>query len=119
MKVSLTYYRGDDFYRLLPPDLMDSRYSEGRVQVMAFPPTGIETLAPIISQRGHEVRMFDTFHPLMEKEHIAQAARTEKPDVIALSFFRRLPTPSPATWRVGLTDILGHACDNRWCFRDY
>ncbi len=62
---------------------------------MAFPPIGIETLAPIIRQHGHEVRMFDTCHPLMKKEHIALAVRGEKPDVIALSFLST--TAYPAT----------------------
>ncbi|MEA5114484.1 MAG: radical SAM protein [Geobacteraceae bacterium] len=86
MKVFLIYIRDEDFYRLLPPELGDSRFSEGRVQVMAFPPIGIETLAPIVRQHGHEVRMFDTCHPLMKEEHISEAVRDEKPDLIALSF---------------------------------
>ena len=86
MKVFLIYLRDEDFYRLLPPELGDSRFSEGRVQVMAFPPLGIEVLAPIVRQHGHEVKMFDTCHPLMKEEHIAAAVRDEKPDVIALSF---------------------------------
>jgi len=83
MNIFLIYIRDEDFYRLLPPELGDSRFSEGRVQVMAFPPIGIETLAPILRQHGHAVRMFDTCHPLMKAEHIAMAARDEKPDVIA------------------------------------
>jgi radical SAM superfamily enzyme YgiQ (UPF0313 family) len=95
MKVFLIYIRDQDFYRLLPPDLGDSRFSEGRAQVTAFPPIGIETLAPIVRQHGHEVRMFDTCHPLMTAEHIAEAVRDEKPDVIALSFLST--TAYPAT----------------------
>lgn len=95
MKVFLIYIRDEDFYRLLPPELGDSRFSAGRVQVMAFPPIGIETLAPIIRQHGHEVRMFDTCHPQMKAEHIAQAVRDDKPDVIALSFLST--TSYPAT----------------------
>jgi len=95
MKIFLIYIRDEDFYRLLPPELGDSRFSEGRVQVMAFPPIGIETLAPIVRQHGHEVRMFDTCHPLMKAEHIAEAVRDEKPDVIALSFLST--TAYPAT----------------------
>jgi radical SAM superfamily enzyme YgiQ (UPF0313 family) len=53
---------------------------------MAFPPLGIETLAPIVRQHGHDVRMFDTCHPDMRGEHIAQAVAEDRPDVIALSF---------------------------------
>jgi radical SAM superfamily enzyme YgiQ (UPF0313 family) len=76
---------------------------------MAFPPIGIETLAPIVRQHGHEVRMFDTCHPQMKAEHIAEAVRDEKPEVIALSFLsttsypatldmaRRLKQAAPAT----------------------
>ncbi|KAB0664268.1 radical SAM protein [Oryzomonas japonica] len=95
MKVFLIYIRDEDFYRLLPAELGDSRFSKDRVQVMAFPPIGIETLAPIIRRHGHEARMFDTCHPQMKAEHIACAVRTEKPDVIALSFLST--TAYPAT----------------------
>jgi len=86
LKVFLIYIRDEDYYRLLPPELGGSRFSGGRVQVMAFPPIGIETLAPIVRQHGHEVRMFDTCHPLMKERHIAEAVLDEKPDVISLSF---------------------------------
>lgn len=95
MKVFLIYIRDEDFYRLLPPELTDSRFSEERVQVMAFPPIGIETLAPILRQHGHEVRMFDTCHPGMKEGNIAQALRDEKPDLVALSFLST--TAYPAT----------------------
>jgi len=73
MKVFMIYVRDEDFYRLLPTELGDSRFSPERVQVMAFPPLGIETLAPIVRQHGHTVRMFDTCHPQMKAEHIAEA----------------------------------------------
>ncbi len=95
MKVFLIYVRDEDFYRLLPPGIGGTRFGEGRVQVMAFPPLGIETLAPILRQHGHEVRMFDTCHPHMKEEHIAEAAGEDKPDVIALSFLST--TAYPAT----------------------
>jgi radical SAM superfamily enzyme YgiQ (UPF0313 family) len=52
---------------------------------MAFPPLGIQTLAPVLRQHGHRVRLFDTCHPQMQAEHIAQAAAAEAPDVMALS----------------------------------
>jgi radical SAM superfamily enzyme YgiQ (UPF0313 family) len=86
MKIFMIYVRDEDFYLLLPTELGDSRFSKDRVQVMAFPPLGIETLAPIVRQHGHEVRMFDTCHPRMKEEHIAEAVIEERPDVIALSF---------------------------------
>ena len=102
MKVFLIYIRDEDFYRLLPPELWDSRFKNDRVQVMAFPPIGIETLAPIIRLHGHEVRMFDTCHPLMKAEHLKEAVRNEKPDVIALSFLST--TSYPAT--LGMAQLL-------------
>jgi len=95
MKVFMIYVRDEDFYRLLPAELDDSRFSKGRVQVMAFPPLGIETLAPIVRQFGHEVRMFDTCHPLMKEKHIAEAVIEERPDVFVLSFLST--TSYPAT----------------------
>ncbi len=95
LKVFLIYVRDEDFYRPLPPGLGNSRFDDGRVQVMAFPPIGIETLAPVVRQHGHEVRMFDTCHPQMKEEHIAQAVGEERPDVIALSFLST--TSYPAT----------------------
>ena len=95
MKVFLIYVRDEDFYQLLPPKIGGSRFDRGRVQVMAFPPIGIETLAPVVRQHGHEVRMFDTCHPLMKAEHIAEAVGEDRPDVIALSFLST--TSYPAT----------------------
>jgi radical SAM superfamily enzyme YgiQ (UPF0313 family) len=95
LKVFLVYVRDEDFYQLLPPELVDSRFDKDRVQVMAFPPIGIETLAPIMREHGHEVRMFDTCHPQMKEENIARAIGEEKPDVIALSFLST--TSYPAT----------------------
>ncbi len=58
---------------------------DGRIKVMAFPPLGIQTLAPIVRQHGHHVRMFDTCHPQMKAGDIAVAVKEERPDVIALS----------------------------------
>jgi radical SAM superfamily enzyme YgiQ (UPF0313 family) len=62
---------------------------------MAFPPLAIQTLAPILRQRGHVVRLFDTCHPQMKAGHIAQAAKEQPPHVIALSFLST--TTYPAT----------------------
>jgi len=95
MKVFMIYVRDEDFYRLLPTELGDSRFGRERVQVMAFPPLGIETLAPIVRQHGHTVRMFDTCHPQMKAEQIAAAVIIDRPDVIALSFLST--TSYPAT----------------------
>ena len=73
MKIFLIYVRDEDFYQLLPPELGGTPSDNGRVKVMAFPPIGIETLAPVLRENDHEVRMFDTCHPRMKAEHIATA----------------------------------------------
>ena len=85
MKVFLIYIRDEDYYNILPEKLRRSG-NHGSIEVMAFPPLGIQTLAPVIRDHGHAVSMFDTCHPQMKEEHIEQAVKDEKPDIIALSF---------------------------------
>jgi anaerobic magnesium-protoporphyrin IX monomethyl ester cyclase len=84
MHVFLVYVRDAAYFHLLP----EAAHAElnGRIRVMAFPPLGIQTLAPVLRTGGHQVRMFDTCHPHMRAEDIADAARQDRPDVIALSF---------------------------------
>ncbi len=85
MKVFLVYVRDEDFYHILPPkEPVTSK--EDPIRVMGFPPLGIETLAPVIREHGHEVVMYDTCHPFMKPEHIAEDLIDQNPDVIALSF---------------------------------
>ena len=94
MKVFLIYVRDEDYYNILPKKLRKSR-NDDRIEIMAFPPLGIQTLAPVIRSHGHEVRLFDTCHPKMKEDDIARAAADEKPDIIALSFLST--TSYPAT----------------------
>jgi radical SAM superfamily enzyme YgiQ (UPF0313 family) len=61
---------------------------------MAFPPLGIQTLAPVLRQHGHHVRLFDTCHPQMQAEHIAREATAERPGAIALSFLSTTTYPA-------------------------
>lgn len=84
MNVHLVYVRDAAYFHLLPE--RGDRARDGRVRVMAFPPLGIQTLAPVLRRRGHRVRMFDTCHPSMRAQDVADAAREERPDLIALSF---------------------------------
>ncbi len=84
MKIFLVYVRDEDYYQLLPEKF--SRQDDGKVRIMAFPPLGIQTLAPVLRQHGHEVILFDTCHPEMKKEHIAKEIIPQHPDVIGLSF---------------------------------
>lgn len=86
MKVFLVCVRGQDYWRLLPRELGGLSGDGNPVKVMAFPPLGIQTLAPVLRQNGHHVEMFDTCHPQMRAQHVARAVRQERPDVIALSF---------------------------------
>ncbi|NQU08647.1 MAG: B12-binding domain-containing radical SAM protein [Candidatus Abyssubacteria bacterium] len=85
MNVFMVYVRDDNFYQLLPEKLRSKKPDDGRVKIMSFPPLGIQTLAPIARQHGHQVRMFDTCHPQMKAGDIAVAVREERPDVIVLS----------------------------------
>jgi anaerobic magnesium-protoporphyrin IX monomethyl ester cyclase len=85
MHVFMVYVRDENFCQILPEELNRSQSDPGRLQVMAFPPLGIQTLAPVLRQYGHTVRLFDTCHPQMQAEQIAQAVEAERPDVIALS----------------------------------
>lgn len=94
MKTFLVHVGDDDFCRVLPADLARTTANPGRVKVMAFPPLGIQTLAPVLRQHGHQVRMFDTAHPQMKPGDIARAAAAERPDVIALSFLSTTTYPA-------------------------
>ena len=93
MKVFLVWENDENFYRLLPEELGGSRPGDVRIKVMGFPPLGIETLAPVLRRHGHQVRMFDTCHPQMKEADIAQAAREDRPDVVALSFLSTTTYP--------------------------
>lgn len=92
MKIFLIYIRDEDYYNILPEKLRKNE-NNGRIEIMAFPPLGIQTLAPVIREHSHEVRMFDTCHPEMKEEDIAEAVKEEKPDVIALSFLSTTSYP--------------------------
>ena len=95
MNVFMIYVRDENYYQMLPERLDRSKSSNGRIKVMAFPPLGIETLAPVLRQHGHNVRMFDTCHPKMKIEHIVHAVESELPDCLMLSFIST--TTYPAT----------------------
>jgi radical SAM superfamily enzyme YgiQ (UPF0313 family) len=97
MRIFLVDVRDTDFYRLLPAEMGGNKPGDERVKVMGFPPLGIETLAPVLRQHGHIVRMFDTCHPQMKDADIARAAVDEKPDVIGLSFLSTTTYPTTKT----------------------
>jgi anaerobic magnesium-protoporphyrin IX monomethyl ester cyclase len=94
MNVFLIHAGDDDFSRELPGKLDRSPRGPQRVKLMAFPPPGIQTLAPVLRQHGHQVRMFDTCHPEMKPEHLAHAVSQQRPDVIAISFLSTTTYPA-------------------------
>ncbi len=85
MNIFMIFIRDETYYKLLPEKLNRLIGESKRVRVMALPPLGIQTLAPIVRRQGHEVQMFDTCHPHMKTKHILQAVKEQRPDVIALS----------------------------------
>ena len=97
MNIFLVYVRDEDYYQLLPEELGGSKPGDNRVKIMAFPPLGIETLAPVVRQHGHRVRMFDTCHPRMKMVDIIRAMDEEQPNVIALSFLSTTTYPDAKT----------------------
>jgi radical SAM superfamily enzyme YgiQ (UPF0313 family) len=85
MNIFMIFVRDEIYYNLLPEKLNRLMGESKRIRVMALPPLGIQTLAPIVRRQGHKVQMFDTCHPQMKTEHILQAVKEQRPDVIALS----------------------------------
>ena len=85
MDIFLIFVRDETFSNLLPEKLNRLMEESTNVRVMALPPLGIQTLAPILRLHGHHVRMFDTCHPQMKSKHILQAVKEQQPDVIAFS----------------------------------
>ena len=93
MSVFLICVRDEQFYRLLPEKLNTKMEDSPNIRVMGYPPLGIQTLAPILRQYGHEVRMFDTCHPQMKLQHILKAVEEQRPDVIAFSLLSSTTYP--------------------------
>lgn len=94
MNVFMIYVRDETFYNLLPEKLNKVMGDSTRVKVMALPPLGIQTLAPIVRQHDHHVRMFDTCHPQMKAKHILQAVKEDHPDVIVFSLLSTTSYPT-------------------------
>ncbi len=80
--IFLVYVRDEAYFRLLD----EYPGENARIKVAAFPPLGIQTLAPVLRRGGHRVRMFDTCHPDMRAQHIVAAIQEDRPDAVALSF---------------------------------
>jgi radical SAM superfamily enzyme YgiQ (UPF0313 family) len=104
MLVFMVYVRDNNFCQVLPQKLHSSSSDDKHLKVMAFPPLGIQTLAPVLRQHGHQVRLFDTCHPQMQAGQIAQAIDAERPDVLALSCLSTTTYPAlkNLAWRLKL-----------------
>jgi anaerobic magnesium-protoporphyrin IX monomethyl ester cyclase len=94
MKVFMIYIRDENFYQFLPEKFTKSMPDDSRVKVMGLPPLGIQTLAPVVRQHGHEVMLFDTCHPQMQTAHIVQAVKQESADIIAISVLSTTTYPT-------------------------
>ena len=93
MKVFLICVRDEQFYNFLPEKLNRLLEDSPNFRVMGFPPLGIQTLAPIVRQHGHQVQIFDTCHPQMKTPHILKAIEEQQPDVIGLSLLSSTTYP--------------------------
>ena len=93
MNVFLIFVRDEIHCHVLPMNQNGASPDADRVRVMGFPPLGIQVLAPVLRQQGHQVRLFDTCHPRMKAKDIIQEARTERPGVIALSMLSTTAYP--------------------------
>ncbi|MDX9703002.1 MAG: radical SAM protein [Candidatus Auribacterota bacterium] len=109
MNVFLVYIRDENFYSILHEKSGKPKLSDGRIQVMAMPPLGIQTLAPVLRRHGHHVQLFDTCHPQMKAEHISRAIKEYKPDVIGISI---LSTTTYLTAKKFIQDIRRAATDS-------
>jgi hypothetical protein len=56
MHVFMVYVRDENFCQLLLEELNRSRSDDSRIKVLAFPPLGIQTLAPVLRRHGHQLR---------------------------------------------------------------
>ncbi|RPI29549.1 MAG: radical SAM protein [Acidobacteria bacterium] len=97
MNVWLVNVNDQNFFRLMPGASDPANRPASRVRIMGFPPLGIQTLAAVLSERGHEIRMFDTCHPEMTADHIVAASAAGPPDVLAISFLSATTYPEVKT----------------------
>jgi radical SAM superfamily enzyme YgiQ (UPF0313 family) len=109
MRIFMAYVRDENFSSVLPETSSpNGTTDDGRIKVVAFPPLGIQTLAPAIREHGHEVRLFDTCHPQMKARHIAQAMQQEPPDIVALSFLSTTTYPATKAMAKHLKSVAPH-----------
>jgi len=89
MRVFLVHIRDPQFYALPAA----TRAANGNLRIMGFPPIGIMSLSAVLKRAGHECVMFDQANPETPNEVIIEAIRTERPDLVGLSFLSTTSYP--------------------------
>jgi len=89
MRVFLIYVRDPQFYAIPAK----TRGKNGRIRVMGFPPLGIMTLSAVLKHAGHECVMFDQANPETPNEVILAEIRSQRPDLVGLSFLSTTSYP--------------------------
>ncbi len=89
MRVFLVHIRDPQFYALPAA----TRAANGNLRIMGFPPIGIMSLSAVLKRAGHECVMFDQANPETPNETIIEAIRTQRPDLVGLSFLSTTSYP--------------------------
>jgi radical SAM superfamily enzyme YgiQ (UPF0313 family) len=89
MRVILVHVRDPQFYAIPT----EERAENGRIRIMGFPPIGIMSLSAVLKRAGHECTMFDQANPETPNEVILEEIRSQKPDLVGLSFLSTTSYP--------------------------
>lgn len=89
MRVFLIHVRDPQFYAF-PAKKLSAR---GVPQIIGFPPIGIMSLSSVVKRAGHECRLFDQANPETPDDAIVDEIRSEKPDLVGLSFLSTTSYP--------------------------
>ena len=89
MRVFLVHIRDPQFYALPAA----TRAANGNLRIMGFPPIGIMSLSAVLKRAGHECVMFDQANPDTPNETIIARIRSERPDLVGLSFLSTTSYP--------------------------
>ena len=87
--IFLIHIRDPQFYALPAKE----RASNGRLQVMGFPPIGIMSLSAVLKREGHECVMFDQANPKTPNEVIMDEIHKRQPALVGLSFLSTTSYP--------------------------
>ena len=89
MRVFLVHIRDPQFYALPA----STRAANGNLRIMGFPPIGIMSLSAVLKRAGHECVMLDQANPETPNDVIIETIRTERPDLVGLSFLSTTSYP--------------------------